>query len=187
MPNLLNAKRVPAGLIDQHCEIFLHPEQGLKAIHNGNIIDFSDLPKNIKFILQVEMECQPEVLEVLENYGIPADDQLEVYAKCRYGNYNLHPDITEEGITQHEHCLNCSGNCCLSPLYRGRIEVANGMLTQREIEVAVAIASADPGKSIADRLGMCESTLHKHKHSIFQKTGYRSNVELAVWVTQNLI
>ena len=111
-----------------------------------------------------------------------------MYARCKFGGFNATPDISPNGESEHEHWdCNCE-SCPLSSVFRGVLEVENGVLTQREIDVIRLIGKGFLGKQIADILHIAQNTLNTHKRSIFQKVGVRTSVELAIWATQfNLI
>jgi len=53
-------------------------------------------------------------------------------------------------------------------------------LTSRELEVADLVAQAMSNKDIARRLGIGVGTVKAYLHSIYDKLGVRSRVQLAV-------
>jgi DNA-binding NarL/FixJ family response regulator len=52
--------------------------------------------------------------------------------------------------------------------------------TARELEVLDGIYAGKSNKEIAAELGVDESTVKRHSHNIYEKTGYRSRVELVL-------
>lgn len=55
-------------------------------------------------------------------------------------------------------------------------------LTAREREIAVLVSAGNSNNTIADRLGITERTVKTHLSSIFEKTGSRDRVQLAVMI-----
>lgn len=55
-------------------------------------------------------------------------------------------------------------------------------LTERELEVARAVASGANNKEIAQRLGITERTVKAHVGAIFEKLGVRDRLQLAVLI-----
>jgi DNA-binding CsgD family transcriptional regulator len=53
-------------------------------------------------------------------------------------------------------------------------------LTPREEEVILGIYGGKSNKEIAQALGIDESTVKRHTHNIYEKTGFRSRVELVL-------
>lgn len=179
------ATNLPPGITDQNIEIILIEDE-LKAFHQGQTINFWDLPKEKLSQLKDDMHAHPEVMDIFRRYQLDQErDQLFVYCKCKFGGYNSTPDLTEAGVATGEHWnCGCNGNCVLQPLLRGKIPVKNGHLTQREIEVSICISQNYTGIQAADKLHISEQTLNNHKTNIFRKTGCNSNVELALFINQ---
>lgn len=60
------------------------------------------------------------------------------------------------------------------------------MLTQREREVALAVANGLTSKQIGKALGLSELTVRKHRENIHRKLGIRNLAELARYCLENL-
>lgn len=178
----------PAGITDNSVEFFYTPEQGLKAFYAGRIWGWKSLPDQVKALVRRNLERHPKAVEALKMVGLSEDDRLRIFAKCYHGGFNNTPDICENGHAEAEHWDCQCTDCPLRGVLRHSLDVANGSLTLREIEVARLIARGLFGKEICAQLSISESTLNNHKRSIFRKTGVASNVELAKWaLTINLI
>ena len=91
---------LPAGLIDKNIELFADGDS-LKAIWQGSVVDFSELPSDTKDIYLAEMLTNNEAIKCLYDLGIKhIDAMLEKYCWCRYGGFDKTPDlITETGDT----------------------------------------------------------------------------------------
>jgi len=59
-------------------------------------------------------------------------------------------------------------------------------MTPRELEVIVGIFRGQSNKEIAQALGIDESTVKRHTHNIYEKTGFRSRVELVLGMPKGL-
>lgn len=56
------------------------------------------------------------------------------------------------------------------------------LLTEREREVALAVAGGDSNKEVARRLGITERTVKAHTGAIFEKLGVRDRLQLSLIV-----
>jgi DNA-binding CsgD family transcriptional regulator len=56
--------------------------------------------------------------------------------------------------------------------------------TPRESDVVLEILEGRMNKEIADTLGVEESTIKRHTHNIYEKTGFRSRTELVLGITR---
>ena len=62
-----------------------------------------------------------------------------------------------------------------------RVNVVSGpkdLLTRREREIVTLIAESYAGKEIAEKLGISEKTVERHRGNILQKLGLRDRVAL---------
>lgn len=184
--NQLKHPGLPPGILDNELELLWDFQaEKLKAIFGGHLVNFEELPPSVHSKLQEAMEKDQEAMNILTKLGPKSmQERLWLYCKCKSGGYNRLPDLTTNGVlaTEHWDC-GCNGNCILHPLFRNKLEVPNGHLTSREIEVLKLLVSGDcpPGKAVADHLGISENTLRNHKSNIFEKLGISSVQELAGW------
>tara|TARA_R110002096_G_scaffold129211_4_gene277895 strand:+ start:1057 stop:1620 length:564 start_codon:yes stop_codon:yes gene_type:complete len=181
-------QKIPPGLSANELEIYWdHQKEELKALYSGHCYTFLNLPPEIIAQLFTLMDEDTEAMYLFESRG-PKNpmDRLYTYCKCRFGGFSFEPDFVN-GIAKSE-CWECScnGNCILKPLMRGALEAPNGKLTAREIDVVKSLTTDDYkiGNAVASDLGICESTLNKHKQNIFSKVGVSSIQALAVWASK---
>lgn len=183
----MNTPNLPPGLVDNNLEFFTDPDGFLKALYKGAVISFNEIPKNVKNFLEDELARNEDALNMLIDAGINLlEDQLYVYTKCFYGGFNNEPDFTPQGVSKPDN-FNCHDGCqcVLKPLVTHAMPVKNGSLTARELEVTKLLTHSYLTKQIASQLHISSATVDKHKRNIFRKTGLRSNVEIAVWATNN--
>jgi DNA-binding CsgD family transcriptional regulator len=181
-------QKIPPGLSANELEIYWnHEAEDLKALYSGHSYALLDLPAEIIAQLFTLMGDDTEAMYLFETRG-PKNpiDRLYTYCKCRFGGFSFEPDLVN-GVAKSE-CWDCacSGNCILKPLFRGSLDAPNGKLTAREIEVIQALTANNYqiGDTAASQLGICPSTLNKHKHNIFSKVGVTSIQGLAVWASK---
>lgn len=55
-------------------------------------------------------------------------------------------------------------------------------LSQRELQVALALGKGKPNKIIAFELGVSETTVKSHVHSIMEKLGATNRVQAALMI-----
>ncbi len=67
--------------------------------------------------------------------------------------------------------------------YSGAMSALDG-LTRREQEIAFLVAQGESNKGIANRLDITERTVKAHLTSVFQKTGVRDRLQLALLVNE---
>lgn len=61
-------------------------------------------------------------------------------------------------------------------------ESSSQSLTDREARIAHLVATGNKNKEIATKLFISEQTVKNHLHNIFDKTGVKGRLELALWV-----
>jgi DNA-binding CsgD family transcriptional regulator len=156
------------------------------AITEGRTYQWKDLPRRVKEALYNDLQNDLQALELLREYH--SDERLRIFTRCKFGGFNATPDIHTNGEISGEHWDCQCTSCPLKGHFRSSLEVENGVLSGREIEVAKLIAQGYFGKEISARLHISESTINTHKRSIFDKVGVASSVELTKWAYQiNLI
>ncbi len=60
-----------------------------------------------------------------------------------------------------------------------------GGLTRRELEVALLIAQGRSNREIADAFVIAERTVEGHVSNILSKLGFRSRIQVSIWVNEN--
>lgn len=154
------------------------------------MVDFRMLPTDRLNLVRIDMESNPAAMVAFENIGItdPAE-MLKQYLICNFGNFDNRADITEDGILIKEH-VTCSarGNCKHEgTLCQHFFPAPNGNLTQREIEIVKMIATDQPDKIIAYRLGIEVTTMATHRKHIEQKIGCATKVGITRFACEHNI
>lgn len=181
-------RKIPPGLSANELEIYWDfKSERLMALLQGNLIEFGELPKAILSRLEYFMEKDAAAMEIFERLGPKLKrDRLYTYVKCNFGGFSWEPDFKEGEIKTECWQCKCNGDCLLRPINKQVFKVHKGWLTEREIDVLRVLCANDfpVSEAAADILHISQSTLNKHKKSIFQKTGIQSIQELSVWATK---
>lgn len=184
--------QIPPGMNATEAEIYFDGRT-LQIIYNKKVYPWVSMPNVVKEWLTQELNADAAALAKFKEIGVNRMvDMLYQYAKCRFGGYNLTPDLSQNtNVLNSEHWeCGCKSNtqCCLRPLFRNALHVKNGTLNAREIQIAKSIALGNPVKNIADEMHFSIPTIDKIKQSIFLKTGFSNSTQIAKWASRiNLV
>ncbi|MDD3517497.1 MAG: response regulator transcription factor [Chromatiales bacterium] len=79
-----------------------------------------------------------------------------------------------------------AGGCHVSPQLVARLDMtADGALTAREQEILALVAGGLPSRAIAERLGLTERTVRKHRENIGRKIGACNAAEMTAFAIRN--
>lgn len=175
--------QIPPGMNAQEAEIFFDGDT-LQIIFNKKIHPWADMPDLVREMLKVELANDAPAREKLDQAGVTSlSDRLFVYAKCRFGGYNLTPDLYLKGIraSSERWDCGCNGNCCLASIFRDNMPAPHGILNKRQIQIIKLLGKGLQTKEIADILCTSIQTVDKEKQRIFHATGTTNSLELANW------
>jgi len=176
-------QNIPSGLEDHNLEIYRH-KNTVRAIFNGKITNYIDLPNSIREVFQVELINDRKACTCLRAKMCitDANQMEETYVGCRYGALNHIADL-KKGKTQADMPVcdeteTCPGFdiVCKAPSGPG------GSLARREFQIAVLIASGKLDKEIANDLGIKIPTLRTHIARIHEKLQCNNRIEIALWM-----
>lgn len=177
---------IPAGLTDKNVELFAEDDV-LYGTHNGSVMKFKDLPKDVLLSIMLELSHDVEAMralikwQALLGYSWSDHETLERYAKCKWGGFDNRPDVLN-GNTQEGEYWACGkrDQCPFQGKICKHVKVKYGHLTWKEIEVMKLIADGLQDKQIADQLGLSVNTIPGYKKNIQSKTGDHSKVDMAM-------
>ncbi len=175
-------QKLPAGLVDDSCEFFIH-EHEIKALYKGKVYSFDSFPLEIIEKIESDMISNPKAMKALSDWDITdPNEQMRQYISCRFGGFDAQPDINTNGEIMPAEYVECGrhGNCAYEGKLCCAIKVKNGFLTKREIEVLKCIGEGLLDKETADVLQISIDTLRNHKDSISLKTGLDRKPSLAI-------
>lgn len=173
--------KLPAGLVDANLEVFLHGNE-LKAICNGQVKDYLDLPLEIRAPFKSEMFQDLEAVEVLStDFKITETAKMEEqFVACRYGSLNYTPDFDGKRLKSDAPICDNIGTCkgfaivCKVPAH----------LTRREYELVRNIVNGLQDIEISFKYKISVPTIRTHLRNIRQKIKVNNRVEIAHWASE---
>jgi DNA-binding CsgD family transcriptional regulator len=171
---------LPAGLEGKDLEIYIH-KGDLHVLYNSQVIHFEQLPEETRdLFVQHMMANKPALASLKNDFGLnDANDMLTQYLKCNFGNFDLIPDMDEEG-TIYPVCWDCGkrGECPGEGKVCGRIQGPDGLLTRRETEIYFLLIDGKSHKMIADHFGTHIQTIQTQLKDIREKLNCHSSIEV---------
>jgi DNA-binding CsgD family transcriptional regulator len=178
--------QLPAGLMDDKLEIFIHNAE-LFVLYNGRPIPFELLKEDIQdAFLQHMLANKPAMDSLKKDFGFTdAKSMLQQYVKCNFGNFDNIPDMDAEG-TLYPECWDCGrrGECPGEGKVCGRIKGPNGVLERVETEVFFMLIAGKAHKEIAAARGTHIQTIETQLKSIREKLGCHSSIEVMNFAMQ---
>ncbi len=187
----MNNPKLPAGLENKSVEIYVYNHE-LKAIFNGEIIPFIELPEEVIEIFEIELIKDKVAYSTVETVFklIDSSDILEQYVKCRYGGFDFIPDLVHGKLSTNPEYWDCGlrGKCAAEGKVCKLPVAKNGQLTPRETEVIRYVAEGLPDKIIAHKMDIAISTVVTYQKRIRTKLGAYSRIDIMKFaITNNLI
>lgn len=183
-------QKLPAGLVDKGVEFFVY-QNDIRCLHNGETFTFDNIPNHIIKIIEEDMIKNPKALKALADWDITdPKSQIRQYIICRFGGFDKNPDITADGLVLHSEYHDCGrrGKCPYEGKLCASIQLTNGVLNKREIEILKRIGQGKLDKDICAEMFMAKDTLRYHKDQISEKAGTLGKIALAVLAYQlNLV
>lgn len=173
--------RLPAGMMhdDSSTELFgCRTTKKVFAISKGNTISFEKLEPIKRAQIFERLLDDPIAMNDLKN--LPQDKAIEQFAFCVFGAADSEPDFCKNGELQAADNFICSDNCMCLKWPSKKITVEGVQLTSRQLEIAHLMATDLCDKQIADKLGICISTLDTHKKLLFEKCNVHSKTALVI-------
>jgi DNA-binding CsgD family transcriptional regulator len=171
---------LPAGLESKDLEIYIHKGH-LHVLYNSLVIHFEQLPEEIKDLFAQHMMANKAAISSLKNdFGLTdASEMLIQYLKCNFGNFDMIPDMDEEG-TIYPVCWDCGkrGECPGEGKICSRIVGPNGILEKAETEIYFMLIAGMSHKMIADKRGKHIQTIEGQLRDMRAKLGSHSSIEV---------
>lgn len=174
--------KLPAG-IENGLEIY-RSNNSVKVVSNGNRCDYLELPLQIREPFQVELISDKECLKCLKcQMNITDPDEIEQkFVGCRYGAYDIIPDLSGKKLTADAPCCDeletCLGFDIVCKVPHGR----NGKLTRKEYIIIICVGQGLLDKEIASKLNIELSTVRTHLNHIREKLCVNNRIEIAMWI-----
>lgn len=170
------------GLSKDNAIEFFELENDIKAVINGRIVDFTEVPLNIQDFLQEEIKKEPEVEAALHSlHPFSKQQRLKQYVACRFGGLDFHPDIKDGRVSSPDYKFcgirnKCpfNGVICKSP------EINGEKLTDQEIRLIKLLSTDKKNEVIADEMDIPLGTFHKIKKTLYEKAKVQTKQELTL-------
>ena len=181
--NLIDKRQVlPAGLTDKSVEFYIH-EHEVKCLYNGKTYSFDQFPQEVIDIVDSDMADNPKAIQALIEWDITdINEQMRQYIACRFGGFDVNPDICSDGQIQPAEYVDCGrrGICKHEGKICSSILVGDSFLTKKEIEVLRLIGAGLLDKEICDQMNppISVDTLRSHKDNISTKAGISRKSQL---------
>ncbi len=177
-------RELPAGL-EGSIEIYLSPN-GLRALVNGNRMDYMELPSQLREPFQAELISDEAALNCLRfDMHIAHPDKMEEkFVGCRYGGLDSTPDlvgnVTCSDAPSCAKLAKCPGFdiVCKIPL------APAGRLSRQEYIVTKLVGQGRLDKEIAALLSIELSTVRTYLCRIREKLCVNNRIEIALWAMQ---
>lgn len=174
--------QIPAGLIDDNIELFKTPN-ALLGTHQGVVKPLFELPVAFLATLKDEMYSNPSIVQSLKMSGYLSEKiQLEKFAECRFGGFDLSADFKEGVLAESEyHECGFRGNCDMEGIVCNFFKVNGHIITPFEMEMIKHLATEDKLTLIAENLNISINTFETKKQKLFEKMGVLSRPRLVAY------
>lgn len=180
---LQNIKQnLPPGLETEEVEFYLH--NGLKCLYNGVRYSWGEFPQWILDLVEQDMLENPDALPGLIAMDCHTpEEQFTKYIVCRFGGFDIKPDITTDRKIIHTEYFECGrrGNCAQEGKVCAAIKVGEEHLTKQEINILKKVAVGKSNKVIAAELFISEETVSTHNQNIQRKLKVDNKWGMANW------
>jgi DNA-binding CsgD family transcriptional regulator len=168
----MSTSKVLPGMAD--CSVEFFDQDGeMKAIHQGKVIDFTELSFATIQMLKEHINQNKEVKLALHDMHPTSEfKRLEQFARCRFGGLDFEGDI-KNGELQDGEYWTCSmhGNCPHEGVLCKLPKVEEERLTKVDIQLIQLLASNKTNEAIADEIGVPLGTFHLAKKWLYKKLG----------------
>jgi DNA-binding CsgD family transcriptional regulator len=164
----------PAGLLDRNVEFFATSPFKVRAIHNGRVYTFDELPEKIHQTVTRKRLSDKNAEYSFNKLGIGDNaERDERYAYCLFGALDNTADLDTRNNTLCGEYRVCSDkhSCPYAIRFCTRkINTPTGeSLAPREIELVQLIAQGYTYKEICQRMLIAEGTLVTYRSHVFYK------------------
>jgi DNA-binding CsgD family transcriptional regulator len=180
--------RLPAGMMMGDLSTELFSERTTKkvfAISNGKTVSFEDLNPKMRAQIFERLLDDDRAIEDLKH--LTQKEAIEHYAFCVFGAADSAADFCADGHLQEADNFICSDNCLCLNWKSKKIKIDGEVLTPRQLEIVKLLATDLCDKQIADKLGICLSTLDTHKKTLFEKCNVSSKTGLVIKLIEQKI
>ena len=177
---------IPPYLEQFAIELYVHDDD-VKALYNGKTMYFNELPVWAIDIITKALRDDTRAYLMLSAMHNTEDEDtlLKEFIKCRFGQFNYTPDLTEDGVMEPDPpiCPKILSGC---PGF-GIICKVPGNLTRKEYIIVQNVVSGLNDAEIADKLNNSIATIRTHMGRVFKKLKIYNRAELLKFTSDNNI
>lgn len=171
------------------CNSEIIADNGKPLLIRVEFLTFPEWPAKIKYSYAAKLEDDTDAILALELLGVTdKDEQVEHYAYCKHGGFDLKPDIDEKGMHTQEYFDCPKRENCPAKAQRhlcGVIKAINGYLFPTEIEIIKLIKAGYADKEIAEMRNVSYNTATKHRANILKKIEGRGKPDIVAFAFNN--
>lgn len=175
------------GILNDDLEFFT-VENGVKAITNGNVLNFSELSNEHITLIKAEIEKQPEVKKHLKKMHPNSESKrLEQYVSCRFGGLDYTADLSDKGFQSGE-WWDCPfrGNCASEGVLCKSVAFNGNELNNQDIQLLRLLSTNKINEVIAEELNLPLGSFHLSKKNLYAKLGNIQTKQESTIIAQRL-
>ncbi len=179
--HIMTNQNVLPGILDNGIEFFVSNDQ-VKAITNGKVLDFTELPFATIQILEEAIEADKEVkMHLLDMHPNSKFKRLEQFTKCRFGGLDYQADLSHEGVQAGEY-WDCPlrGKCASEGVLCKAASINGSKLTSQDVQFAKLLATDATNEVIAGEMNLPMGSFHLAKKKYYQKLGISTKQESTI-------
>jgi DNA-binding CsgD family transcriptional regulator len=187
---MITSYKVPAGILQGQIEFFAVAPFKVKALCEGVVYDFKDLPHSAKKIVQKRRLKNENAQYSFDKLKIRSEEERdERFAYCLWGAFNETPDIMLFTSSFTDEYKICAGRHeCPYPVKFcvQKLNTPSGKpLAPREIELVLLISQGFSYKEIADKMQITEGTLITYRSNVYFKLEAHKQSDVARFALVN--
>lgn len=145
------------GMTDSGTEFFTDQNGKIRAITNGQIINFENISPYLYRKVNEVMHADRQALQILKQwYPHSETEQLKKFVSCRFGGLDYCADFDKDNAPQCGEYVECH---------------------LQEIQLLRLISTPKTNESISDMLGIPLGTFHKIKKNLYRKLAIQTKQE----------
>ena len=178
---MTNQNKLLPGLKCNSVEFFMD-NGSIKAITNGSIIDFTQLPFAHMQLLEEEIEKDKQVkMHLLDMHPNSKYKRLEQFVKCRFGGLDYQADMSSEGVQDGEWWpCPLRGKCASEGVLCKAVQYNGQRLDHQDITLVQLLSTNNTNEVIANEMNLPLGSFHLAKKKLYQKLGVQTKQELTI-------
>ena len=168
------------GMTDSSTEFFIQNNE-LKAIQNGKVKAFTELPFSTIQILKEEMhKCNDVITSLHDMHPNSEMKRIEQFATCRFGGLDFNADIKDGQVQDGEYWPCPFHGSCAHEGILCKLPVINDVrLTKTDVKLMQLSCTEMTNEVIAEEMNLPLGSFHKAKKYIHDLIGVQTKQGIA--------